>query len=171
MQPMSAVASAAMNSVTERIVYDESVRLLASQETTLAGLRGRAGTLLAAASLVTAFLAPPALETTRRGNVVRVFDGFAWSATGCFVGLVIVSLVVLWPYRWIFGHDAHQLMDDLLDPDPPTDEAVLLRHLAYWNDVNHTSNAEKLEWLFVAFGLGSVLLAAEIAFWLAALTT
>lgn len=37
-------------------------------------------------------------------------------------------------YEWIFGHRSHQLMDDLLDPDPPADEAALLRHLAYYND-------------------------------------
>lgn len=42
-----------MDAATEEIVYDESVRVLDSQDT---GLRGRAGTLLAAASLATAFL-------------------------------------------------------------------------------------------------------------------
>lgn len=45
-----------MNAVTERFVYEEGVRILVSQENTLVGLRRRAGTLLAAASLVTAFL-------------------------------------------------------------------------------------------------------------------
>jgi hypothetical protein len=160
-----------VRAATEKIVYEESVRLLASQESNLAGLRARAGTLLAAASLVTAFLAPPALEANRNLATVRVFDGLAWAATGCFVGLVIVSLAVLWPYKWTFGHDAHKLMDDLLDTDPPADEETLLRHLSYWNDVNHTSNLATLRPLFFAFGLGCVLLAAEIGLWLAALTT
>jgi hypothetical protein len=58
-----------MNPVTERIVYDESVRALSYQDEVLSGLRTRAGTLLAAAALVTAFLAPAALEV--RAEVYR----------------------------------------------------------------------------------------------------
>jgi hypothetical protein len=160
-----------MNAVTERLVFEESERLLASQETALAGLRSRAGTLIAAASLVTAFLAPPALEAfdPHTEMTVHRFDMFAWLATASFVGVLIAALGVLLPYGWIFGHSAHKLMDDLLDVDPPADEATVLRHLAYYNDVNHTSNAKKMWKLFLAFALGCALLVAEVAFWLASL--
>jgi hypothetical protein len=162
-----------VSATTERLVFDESARILASQETVLAGLRGRAGTLLAAASLVTAFLAPAALEVRDPGTsrVVRHFDSWAWLATGSFVALVVAALIVLWPYQWIFGHNAHELMDNLLDVDPPADETTVLRHLAYYNEENHEANAKKLGRLFLAFGVGCILLAAELAFWLAALTT
>lgn len=162
-----------MNSATEKIVFDESVRILASQETVLSGLRGRAGTLLGAASLVTAFLAPLALEgrDPTTGEAVRVFDALAWAATGAFVGVIVAALLVLWPYRWVFGHSSHELMDEFLDADPAADEASLLRHLSYYNDVNHTANATKLGRLFYIFAIGCLLLAVEIALWLAALTT
>ena len=160
-----------MDAVTERIVYDESVRVMASQEDVLTGLRGRAGTLLAAASLVTAFLAPAALEARdpKTHELVRQFDALAWIATGSFVAVVIAALVVLWPYDWIFGHSSHDLMDQLLDAKPPADEATVPRHLAYYNDENHTTNAAKLGRLLLAFEIGCILLTVEIGVWLAAL--
>jgi hypothetical protein len=159
---------AVMDAITERIAYEESARTLASQEEQLVGLRARAGTLLAAASLVTAFLAPPALEMRdpATGTVVRHFDGTAWTATGAFVAVVIASLVVLWPYQWLFGHSSHDLMDHLLDVDPPATEAIVLRHLAYYNDKNHSDNAVKVTRLFNVFGVGCVLLVVEIGLWL-----
>jgi hypothetical protein len=162
-----------MNSVTERIVYEESVRLLNNQETALSGLRSRAGTLLAAASLVTAFLAPPALQTRDAitQDVSTHFGASAWLATAAFIGVVLLALVVLWPYGWMFGHSSHKLMDSLLDAQPPADEATLLRHLSYYNDVNHGANAKKMGRLFGAFAAGCCFLAGEIAFWLNALAS
>lgn len=160
-----------MDPVTERIAFDESVRVLESQEGVLTGLRGRAGTLLAAASLVTAFLAPAALEVrdAAKQTVVREFDTLAWLATASFVAVVAAALVVLLPYKWVFGHSSHQLMDQLLDPNPPGDEATVLRHLSYYNDENHNANATKLGRLFLTFEVGCLLLVVEVAFWLAAL--
>lgn len=162
-----------MDATTEKIVYEESTRLLASQEGVLVGLRGRAGTLLAAASLVTAFLAPGALEVRdpQTNAMVRQFDTLAWIATGSFVAVVLGALIILLGYRWTFGHSSHELMDVLLDTEPPADEATVLRHLAYYNDVNHTRNQTTLGRLFVIFELGCLLLLIEIACWLAALAT
>jgi hypothetical protein len=157
--------------VTERIAYDESVRLLASQAESLSGLRARAGTLLAAASLATGFLAPAALEVRdpiTRG-VVREFDTLAWLATGAFGLVVVAALVVLWPYKWTFGHSAHGLMDHLLDATPPANEATVLRHLSYYNEENHTANKKTLARLHIVFEVGCLLLAAEIALWIAAI--
>jgi hypothetical protein len=162
-----------MDAATERIVYNESVKRLASQESVLSGLRARAGTLLGAASLVTAFLAPQALRVERSAAgasaKAAMFDTLAWVATGAFVGVVLCAMAVLLPYKWIFGHSAHELMDHLLDPEPPNGEARLYRHLAYYNDVHHTANATKLGRLFFIFALGCVLLAAEIGLWLFAI--
>lgn len=145
--------------------------MLASQEEVLSGLRSRAGTLLAAASLVTAFLAPAALEVVDSStqNVVNEFDTLAWLATGSFVAVVATALIVLWPYKWVFGHSSHDLMEQLLDTDTPASEATVLRHLSYYNDENHTANASKLQNLFRVFALGSLLLVLEIALWVGAL--
>jgi hypothetical protein len=61
----------------ERIVYEESVRTLAQQKEVLDGLRARAGTLLAAVSVATAFLSTQALDTPELGAL-------AWSAIVLF---------------------------------------------------------------------------------------
>jgi hypothetical protein len=69
-------------------------------------MRARAGTLLAAGSLVSAFLrgqalAGPSLVT---GAVVRADIGSAgWVAIGCFVAIFLVCGVILWPYTWEFS--------------------------------------------------------------------
>jgi hypothetical protein len=104
-------------------------------------------------------------------RTVREFDMWSSCATGSFVVLVIAAVVVVWPYEWLFGHSSHQLMDSLLDADPPADESAVLRHLAYYNDENHDTNAATMGWLFVAFAVGCLLLLAEIGSWLAALAT
>jgi hypothetical protein len=57
----------------ERIVYEESVRALMQQKEVLDGLRARAGTLLGAVSIATAFLSSQALD-------VPELDGLAWTA-------------------------------------------------------------------------------------------
>lgn len=158
-----------MEIATERIVFDESTRLLASQETALSALRERAGILLAGATLVTSFLAPAALDKRVGTATVQQFGCFSWAAVGAFVAVVAAVLVVLWPYEWVFGHSSHGLMDELLDATPPADEATILRHLAYYNDIHHTANQDQLWWLFIAFELGCVALVTEIGFWITAL--
>lgn len=155
------------------VVLDESVRNLQNQATILDGLRDRAGTLLAAAALVTAFLAPPALKVTdSSGKADYAFSYLSWAATGCFVGAVLMALLVLLPKRkWLFGHDIWTLMDQFFQTDPKIreDAEALRYHLTYYNEKHHRSNSKKMGWLFWWFGLGCALLAAEIGLWLAAI--
>lgn len=155
-----------------KVVHDESVRNLRDQATILDGLRERAGTLLAAAALVTAFLAPPALRTADTASGVSYqFGRLAWAATGCFVAAVVAALVVLLPRKWTFGHDAHDLMDKFLDSEPRGSVDEIHYHLAYYNELHHRDNATKLGRLLVVFGIGCACLAAEIGFWLSAIVS
>jgi hypothetical protein len=152
------------------MIHEESVRNLEAQASILDGLRERAGTLLAAAALVTGFLAPPALKVSDGSSTSEYhFICLSWAATGCFVGAVVASLVVLLPRKWTFGHDAHDLMDKFLETDPPSKPRELYYHLAYYNEKHHKTNAKKMGWLFLAFGLGCGCLAAEIGLWLGAI--
>jgi hypothetical protein len=152
-----------------RIIYAESVRNLERQAVTLDGLRERAGTLLAAAALVTAFLAPPALKVSESSTRASFHFGLlAWLATGAFVGVVLTSLGVLLPKSWVFGHGAWDLLDKFVEAKPPRDEVELQYHLAYYNEEYHEANAKKIGWLFLVFAAGCALLAAEVGFWLAA---
>jgi hypothetical protein len=160
--------------VSKRVIFEESVRGLAQQEQTLDGIRGRAGTLLTAASLITAFLGGQALEVNQTveriaGEAVTRSEitTFGWAAVGCFVGTLAVAILLLLPWRWVFTHDVHQLMDDFVVADEPerTDEE-LYYHLAYWNYVNSRGNARRLDWMLALFTMGCILLAAEAILWL-----
>jgi hypothetical protein len=160
----------------KKIIYAESVRLLEGQSSSLDELRGRAGTLLAAASVVTAFLAPAAVKTTTvtaRGisDAGVHFSSLAWAATGSFVAGTIAALVVLWPYTWTWAHNTHDLMDKFLDPACQRDEEELYYHLAYYNETHHSANGRKMKRLYLSFEGGCILLAGEIGFWIASIAT
>ena len=162
-----------MSEQTERVVYEESVRTINGQRDLLDGLRTRAGTLLAAASLATAFLSAPALS---RHQIVEIVHGqvlaharltpLSWVAIGLFCGVVGLTLVILIPWRWTFAHDPHKLIAVHLDPGPPSDLEELYRNLSYWNGAHFNQNGWKLEAMFGLFALACASLAAEMVIWL-----
>jgi hypothetical protein len=152
----------------ERVVYEESVRALAQQRDLLDGLRNRSGTLLAAASVATAFLSAQALRGEMRGDL----DVVAWSAIVLFCAVVILSVAVLIPWRWTFAHHPHELIGvhlESLDPPAgwqPSSLHEIYRDLSYWNGVHYDENGRKLRLIFGLFGLACGALAAEIVLWL-----
>jgi hypothetical protein len=151
----------------ERIVYEESVRTLSQQKEVLDGLRARAGTLLAAVSVATAFLSTQALDTPD-------FDALAWSAVVLFSLVVLLSLTVLvpLPWGWTFAHHPHLLIGVHLDSDrpppgwQPSTPSEIYRNISYWNGVHYNENSAKLDVMFVLFAIACVALVAEIVIWL-----
>jgi hypothetical protein len=151
----------------ERIVYEESVRTLSQQKEVLDGLRARAGTLLAAVSIATAFLSSQALDTSD-------LDSLAWSAIVlfCLVVLLSISVFATIPWGWTFAHHPHLLIGIHLDserPPPgwrPSTPAEIYRNISYWNGVHYNENVRKLAVMFVLFTVACVALAAEIVIWL-----
>jgi hypothetical protein len=156
-----------MSEATERVVCEESTRTLRQQYELLDGLRGRAGTLLAAASLATAFLSAQALS---RHQVVELVRGspvlHPWSAVGLFCLVVVLTLVVLIPWRWTFSHDPHLLIALHLEPGPPSSIEELYRNLSYWNGVHYQENGRKLQLMLGRFAIACLALAAEMVLWL-----
>jgi hypothetical protein len=168
-----------LNEQAERIVYEESVRTLVQQRELLEGLRRRAGTLLGAASISTAFLSAQALL---QHQVVDFVEGrlvsrpelgvLAWTAIVLFCSVVLLSLVVLIPWRWTFAHHPHVLIGVHLESeDPPQDwrpssVAEIYRDISYWNGVHYDENGRKLRVLFAVFVLATSALAAELVIWL-----
>jgi hypothetical protein len=158
---------------TLKIIHEESVRGLTQQAATLDGIRARAGTLLVAASLVTAFLGAQALQAHQRverieGEVLTRAEvtSLGWGAVGCFIGILAVCIRLLMPWQWVFTHNVHQLMDDFLQADPPKTEDELYYHLAYWNWVHGRGNARRLTAMLLLFSAGCALLAGEAVLWL-----
>jgi hypothetical protein len=151
----------------ERVVYEESVRTLDQQRALLDALRNRSGTLLAAASVATAFLSAQALRPAP-----RELDSLAWSAIVLFCAVVLLTVAVLIPWRWTFAHHPHALIGVHLEwEDPPKDWRPstlheIYRDLSYWNGVHYEANGRKLQLMFGLFALACAALAAEIIVWL-----
>ena len=141
------------------LIYAEAVRALEQQSGVVESVRGRAGTLLSAASIATAFLA---------GLAIKENEGLAlWSglATVTFVGILALCIMILWPRReWKFSSSARVLARSYLTDDVTL--ALAQKDLALWSERWYDANAKKLRWLFAWFEIACALLGLEIAFWL-----
>lgn len=152
-----------MPETTERIIYQESLRAISTQEAALDGLRSRTGTLLAAASITTAFLGSEALA--REPGLAPA----SWFAIGSFAVLSVLAIAILWPWTWGFSVGATTLIEDHLEvPERGSPEDLEL-FLARTNERNWDHNQTKLERLFWCFRLGSLCLAAEVVLWIVVL--
>jgi hypothetical protein len=148
---------------TEGIVYDESVRAITQQEAALDGLRARTGTLLAAASITTAFIGGEAL--VREPGLVLG----AWAAIIAFCIVGGLAMTILWPWTWRFSHDASVLIEDHVNIPARRQAEQLQLFLARTNDANWDANQRKLERLFWCFRVGSLCLGAEVVLWIVVL--
>jgi hypothetical protein len=144
----------------EELAYAEGVRAVAEQSAVLEGLQARAGTLLAAASLVTSFLGGRAL----RGN----FDFWSVVAVAAFVATSVLTIGVLWPrHRWLFVISAGGLLaaartEGAADAARRAHEEVALRLERMFDE-----NEETLRALFRTFRWACAFLIAEVVAWIA----
>jgi hypothetical protein len=157
-----------------KVAYDESVRMLTQQGSALDNLRTRAGTLVAAASLVTTFVgaqafAKPSLTKGDHGFVLvtQKLDIWGWLAIAALVGVLVCSLVVLFPRRdFIYGQSAKQLIGDLESKPPLMSLERTQRAVAMNLEENFDANEKVLRRLGNFFTAGSVLLVAETILWI-----
>lgn len=74
-----------------------------------ANFRSRAGQLIAAAAITTSFFGGRAI-----GSHVHLTG---WIAIGCFIGLSLSVLVILWPrHDWVFALSPAQLISTYIEP-------------------------------------------------------
>jgi hypothetical protein len=90
----------------EDIIYDAGRAALADQEATIAGIRQRTGTLLAAQALVASFLGSSVLRSDG-------FTGWGRAATITLVIGLVLAAAVLAPWRMEFSVDTRELYDQL----------------------------------------------------------
>jgi hypothetical protein len=147
------------------LIYGEAVRALEEQQSNLDGLRVRTGTLLAAVSLITAFLGAQAINR-HNGSL----GDAGWVAVAFFILSALGGLIVLWPWTWGFVVSATTLIEDHVDVEDPTSAEELALYLAQVHDENWNGNAARLAWLFWAFRGATMCLAGEVIAWLIALT-
>lgn len=154
-----------MTTTAADLIYGESVRALEEQQSNLDGLRVRTGTLLAAVSLITAFLGAQAINR-HDGSL----GDAGWVAVAFFILSAVGGLIVLWPWTWGFVVSATTLIEDHVDVEDPTSAHELALYLAQVHDENWNGNAARLAWLFWAFRGATMCLAGEVIAWLIALT-
>ena len=140
----------------ESVVYAEALRGIARQQTVIDALRNRAGTLFAAASLVTAFLGGQAL--TRDPEL----DTLAWLAIGAFVTLFALVLAILWPWKFRFTLSPQVLIEDHLSKSVPE----LHTYLAEIWDKNYDFNKTTVDKLHRLFRIACSALSVEVVAWL-----
>jgi hypothetical protein len=157
-----------MSDTLESLAYDEAIRAIGEQAGVLDGLRSRAGTLLAAASLVTSFLGGQALAkpTITDGAVVSPDVGtWGWVAIAMFVGLAVVSILILLPYQWRFVMSPTIILSAGEGGDPVTFTEAQAQ-LATYHEENYDSNQQRLDRLFWGFRVACVFLAGETVAWI-----
>jgi hypothetical protein len=144
------------------------VRAIGDQSAVLEGLRSRAGTLFAAAALVTSFLGGQAL----RADTHLVVSSYAGLAVACFVLAAILTLTILWPFRLAFSLSASEflaILDDRAAEDEPVTADEAYRELALRLESNYDLNSRTIQGLFWCFRLAIVCLVAEISAWIVVL--
>ncbi|WP_205696034.1 hypothetical protein [Conexibacter sp. SYSU D00693] len=124
-------------------------------------LRTRAGTLLAAASLVTSFLGGQALS---QGH-----DPGTWGVIALLAFILTAGLCVwvLMPeeFNWFMSPAA--IVDDYAD-DPDVSSADAMRDLALHYDESLNANKSAVEALQCRYRLAAICLAVEVVTWIPA---
>lgn len=146
------------------LIYEESTRALDRQQAVVESLRTRAGVLIAAASVATTFLGRRAVDSNAAWTCLD------WYAVGCFVGVAVLSLFILAPRRgWFYTHNIDLLCERYDHHQEWSTLGGMHRRLADANQSNWEDNKTKLSQMQVAFVIASLLLVAEVVFWLMSL--
>ena len=145
-----------------QLAYSEAVRRLQGQETSVDELRTRAGTIVAAATIVTSFLGARFVDSGATPSVL------VWIALGAFVLCVALALTCLIPlagWRWYFG--TRNLIRDYIEGSETLSLAEAQRDLALHLEDNYDHNARKLGRLYWVFVGSELALFIEVIAWLA----
>lgn len=142
-----------------RIAYDEAVRALSQQQSTIESLRTRAGLLLSAAAITTSFLGAQALNDGGP-NVAT------WMALACFAGLSIAALAILWPHRLEFTANPANVIANYIETEDPLTVAEIHRDLSLHMHGSYADNLTGQKQLATRFRLAGGLLTLEVLLWI-----
>jgi hypothetical protein len=145
---------------TYGLAYEEALRGVVQQQAVLTDVRGRAATMLGAASVSTSFLGGIALQQHRP-------TGGSWIAIGAFVVVGLLTIWILLPRRgWTFRMSARKLIKEYIENDKPADLPEMYRDLALHLENHFEVNQHRLEQLFLRLRVASAVLVVEIVLWL-----
>lgn len=140
----------------EQLSFEISTAAVAEQERSLSGLRTRAGTVLAAASIAGSFLG----AETNHGRL----DTWAVLAVVAFAACLASSIWVLLPHKLVFAFRGDALLAESGRQDV-ADVREAYRAVSGWIGPILDSNRDKIEKLSTLFTISCVLLAAEVILW------
>jgi hypothetical protein len=140
----------------EELSYQLTADALAEQERALSGLRTRAGTVVAAASISGSFLGARA----NHGSL----DVLAILALGAFVLCLASAIWILLPHKLAFAFRGDALLAES-DHRGVQDVTEAYRAAGIWIESFLDSNRDRIENLSNWFTVSCALLAAEVILW------
>jgi hypothetical protein len=156
--------SAAMRTL-EEITYDAGRGALADQESLVAGIRQRTGTLLAAHALVASFLGGTVLRD-------RGLSALGWVALVALVLGLVAAAILLAPWRLGFAVDARKLYDDFYtqaSTEAPAQTLGWLAAAGFGHQALHEENIPRVRRMSWLLGTLAALMVAQTLAWLTAL--
>jgi hypothetical protein len=144
-----------LRSAQYALVYDEARRALERQAASLDGVRGRAGTIIAASSLVTTFIGNnQAVGAVGPAFIVALIS---------YIGVVLLAVVILWPVRgWRLGPETQRVLDDYVDRDDFASLPELHRSLAIHMQSWYSRNQDRLNIRLRLFSVACTLMLIEV---------
>lgn len=149
----------------EEITYEAGRHALADQETLVAGIRQRTGTLLAAHALVASFLG----GATIRAQGLEALGSIALASL--VLGLLVAG-TLLAPWKLKFAVDARDLYDQLFAQaaaEAASDTLGWLAAAGFGYQALREENARTVKRMSLLSGILGVLMVAQTVAWLAAL--
>lgn len=146
-----------------KVAFDEAVRAIEGQRSSVDEIRSRSGILLSAAAIVTGFLGPSALQPGSPSLVSYV-------AAALLVATVAPIVFVLLPTPgWAFSIGTKNLLRDYIEADPPASMVELFRSLAWYLEVDWEANQKLLDVRYRLFTFAALALVGETMAWLIAI--
>lgn len=137
------------------LAFESSRDSLRQQAALLDELRGRAGTLLTASSIVASFLGSQVLKSGNAGYL-------SLAAVGCFVVSIVGCLWILLPHEGvIFAISGSTLYTEQYGQ--PIEETHRL--LAYWLEDFQRANKRVIDRLFNAYRVAGAAVVAQTVIW------
>ncbi len=146
-----------------KVAFDEAVRAIEGQRSSVDEIRTRSGILLSAAAIITGFLGPSALQP---GSPALA----SFVAAALLLATVAPIVFVLLPTQgWAFSVGTKNLLRDYLEADPPASMEELYRSLAWYLEVDWETNKELLDVRYRLFTVAALALVGETMAWLLAI--
>jgi hypothetical protein len=153
-----------------RLAYEASLRAVDDQARVLESVRTRSGTLFAATAIVTSFIGGIALTEVRseQGRLVWHVWSFSAAAVGAFMVVGLLTIMILFPYRFRFSVSAGEIIDIVesrAEGEDPVTGVEAHRELALRHEEMYDLNSKWVRLLFWGFRLGILFLVLEVAAW------